>query len=102
LRSTRPREVEHLEGPLHGTFTCVKNQSIFEEIEFKNETKRLIITFGLYKLFSRQNSNFQKPEGPHQIGRVFQKKIPVHRKIEAGEHHHNTKEKMDHCFMCNR
>jgi hypothetical protein len=37
--------------------------------------------------------NFQTPEGPHQIGRSFQKENPFFRKIETGEQPENTKEK---------
>jgi hypothetical protein len=31
LEAGKPREVGNLEGSLYGTFTCGKNQSIFEE-----------------------------------------------------------------------
>jgi hypothetical protein len=49
---------------------------------------------------SRLDCNFQKLEGPHQIGRSFQKENPFLRKIETGEKPENTKEKTDWCFPC--
>jgi hypothetical protein len=66
--------------------------------KLKKEKKTEIRISGLWKLFSRLDSNFQKPERPHQTGRSFQKKIHVLGKIEAGECPQNTKETMDACF----
>jgi hypothetical protein len=63
---------------------------------FKTETeKREIRTSGLWKLFSRLDSNFQKREGLCHTDRSLAKKHPVLRNIEAWERPQNTKEKMD-------
>jgi hypothetical protein len=57
-------------------------------------------TCGLRKLFSRLDSNFQKPEGPRQTDKSFPKtnKNPLLRKIEAEESPPKYKGKLDQCF----
>ncbi len=70
-------EVENLEGLLYGTWRSLKNRSLFGETELKTEkkTREIIRTSSLWKLFSRLNSNFQKPEVPPPDWQVFSKKI---------------------------
>jgi hypothetical protein len=45
-KTSRPREVKNLEGPLDGIFVCLKNRSVFEETEFLNEKEKEISTSG--------------------------------------------------------
>jgi hypothetical protein len=58
FKHVNPREAKTLDRPLCRTFTCIKNWSIFEKTEIK---KGKIRSSDLWKLFSRLDSNFQKP-----------------------------------------
>ncbi len=83
-KASRLRAVKNVEGPLYGIFAWLKNRSIFEDTEFLNDKEREIRTSGL---FSRLDSNFEKPEGPTRLAGPFKIKIMFSGKLWLGSVH---------------